>query len=288
MAHILFLGLTTVDIFNFVKSFPGSNEKIPADEQMVFAGGPAANASVACSALGQEAILVTGLGTHPLAELSKSDLRRHGVKLLDRAAGQEQLPVLSTITVDLGNGDRSVTYTRTDDRSISLERTLAELIQDISLVMFDGYYIDNAVQVAREAEIRNIPVVLDGGSWKAGLEKLLPFVTYAICSQDFFPPGCSNIGAVLDYLQGAGVPNVAVTGGARDIHYRAGGRAGRVEVRSTVVEDTLGAGDIMHGAFCTYCLEHDFAESLSLASRVATESCRTRGTRSWIESCSPP
>jgi len=116
MQNILFFGLTTVDIFNFVKSYPGSNGKVRAEEQMVYAGGPAANGSVACSALGKRTTLITGLGKHPLAGLSKNDLAQNGVKLLDWPEHPEQLPVLSSITVDLSNGDRSVIYTNTEKR----------------------------------------------------------------------------------------------------------------------------------------------------------------------------
>jgi len=282
MQNILFFGLTTVDIFNFVKSYPGSNEKVRAEEQMVYAGGPAANGSVACSALGKRTTLITGLGKHPLAGLSKNDLAQNGVKLLDWPEHPEQLPVLSSITVDLSNGDRSVIYTDTEKRNLSLEKEPEDILTGVSLIMFDGYFIDQALEIACEAEKRSIPVVLDGGSWKTGLEKLLPFVNYGICSKDFYPPGCGDVESILDYLQKCGIEYVAVTGGECAIHYREKNRSGQISVQEVTVEDTLGAGDILHGAFCAYCLENNFAESLELASKVATESCKMRGTRSWI------
>lgn len=42
--------------------------------------------------------------------------------------------------------------------------------------------------MAEAAHDIGIKVVLDGGSWKSGLEKLLPHVHTAICSADFRPP----------------------------------------------------------------------------------------------------
>jgi sugar/nucleoside kinase (ribokinase family) len=49
------------------------------------------------------------------------------------------------------------------------------------------------------------------------------------------------------------------------------------------VVDTLGAGDILHGAFCWYFLRSgDFAESLQAASRIATLSVRYFGSREWM------
>jgi sugar/nucleoside kinase (ribokinase family) len=48
--------------------------------------------------------------------------------------------------------------------------------------------------------------------------------------------------------------------------------------------DTLGAGDIFHGAFCHYLLEcNDFLLSLERAGEVASLSCTSLGTRAWIE-----
>jgi sugar/nucleoside kinase (ribokinase family) len=53
--------------------------------------------------------------------------------------------------------------------------------------------------------------------------------------------------------------------------------------------DTLGAGDILHGAFCYYSsLGQVFQEALTNAVRVASESCRFRGTREWMNQDATP
>ena len=49
------------------------------------------------------------------------------------------------------------------------------------------------------------------------------------------------------------------------------------------VYNTLGAGDVFHGAYCHYLARGEGAvEALELASAVAAESCRYYGTREWI------
>jgi sugar/nucleoside kinase (ribokinase family) len=46
----------------------------------------------------------------------------------------------------------------------------------------------------------------------------------------------------------------------------------------------MGAGDIFHGAFCLYFAEwRVFEDALREAARIASESCRYRGTRKWME-----
>lgn len=47
--------------------------------------------------------------------------------------------------------------------------------------------------------------------------------------------------------------------------------------------DTMGAGDILHGAFCHFILEHDYHTSLARAAEIASQSCTSLGTRNWIE-----
>ena len=48
----IFVGLTTLDVVQFVDGMPSSNRKTTARESWLAAGGPAAVAAVAFSALG--------------------------------------------------------------------------------------------------------------------------------------------------------------------------------------------------------------------------------------------
>lgn len=74
----LFVGLCTVDVIQLVDHVPSSDEKLTAREQVVAAGGPAANAAVTFSHLGGGARLLTGIGSHPLGVAAAADLRTWG------------------------------------------------------------------------------------------------------------------------------------------------------------------------------------------------------------------
>ncbi|PMB30496.1 ribokinase, partial [Fischerella thermalis CCMEE 5319] len=52
----------------------------------------------------------------------------------------------------------------------------------------------------------------------------------------------------------------------------------------TTAVDTLGAGDIFHGAFCHYVLRENFLDALASAAKIAAFSCQFFGTRRWMES----
>jgi len=286
MARGLFVGLTTIDIFNIVAHHPHPNRKIKAQRQSVCAGGPAANAAVAFAALGNDAHLCSSLGKHPTAALATVDLHGHGVILHDYADKPDELPVLSSILIDSSNGERCVIYADPYNRELSPDCRYDQLITDHSVILFDGFYLEQAMAIARAAkaaQAKDIVTVLDGGSWKNGLEKLLPFIDYAICSDDFVPPGCSTPNEKLPYFTDLGVTGCAVSRGSESIIINIAGQVSEQPVSRVVAAvDTLGARDILHGAFCHFILSHPFAQSLKLASQTASHSCRFYGTREWI------
>ena len=185
----LFFGLTTVDLLYGVAKHPQPNEKVKARWQLAFAGGPAANAAVAFSVLGNDSHLCSSLGIHPAAHLAHKDLEEHEVRFHDCVADPSDHPVLSSILINLESGDRCVVYSNTDNRRLKAEVDYLNLLSGCSILMLDGYYLSQAVSLAEFARNSNIIVVLDGGSWKNGLEKLLPYVDYGICSEAFSPPG---------------------------------------------------------------------------------------------------
>lgn len=282
MGKGVFLGLATVDILNYVSRYPESNEKIRANQQLVFAGGPSTNAAVAFAALGNDAQLITGLGNQPIADIAKEDLRIHRVKLLDIPENNTLRPVLSAVTIDENSGDRSVVYTDTAQRELLWVQQVEDVLYRADILMLDGYYIPHAVRAAKVAKKRGIPVIFDGGSWKDGVVQLLPLIDFAICSNNFTAPGCPGLVDTVACLHRLGVKKIAVSRGPDDMYISDCHRVEKLKIRRIKATDTLGAGDILHGAFCHYVMNDDFISSMEKAARVATESCRYRGTREWI------
>jgi sugar/nucleoside kinase (ribokinase family) len=279
----VFLGLATADTVYYVPHHLQRNQKLKAERQLAYAGGPATNAAVTFAAFGNEASLITGLGQHPLAHLAKTDLADHKVRLIDSTDQPRRPPILSAIIVDLSSGERSVVYSNTDLRQLRRDCINETTLEYADILMLDGFYLPQAVQLAAWAKPLHIPVVLDAGSWKDGLETLLPLVDYAICSAAFRPPGCTDTESIMAGLRGYGIKHSAITRDGEPIIAHSGGKLCEVPVMQVKVMDTLGAGDIFHGAFCHYILENDFLISLERAGEVASLACTSLGTRAWIE-----
>lgn len=280
----IFLGLATADIVYYVAHHLRNNEKLKAERQLAYAGGPATNAAVAFAAFDNEATLITGLGQHPLAHVAKHDIIEHKLTLVDATEQPKRSPVLASILVDLSSGERAVVYSNTDLRKLRHDAVNETTLEYADLLMLDGYYLPQAIQLATWAKQTGVPVILDGGSWKDGMERLLPLVDYAICSDNFMPPACKQRAEVFSTLRHFGIEHIAITRGGEPVLALIDGEIIEVPVMPIKPVDTLGAGDIFHGAFCHYILERNtFPLALERAGEVASLSCTSLGTRAWIE-----
>ena len=277
----LFVGLVTLDLIYLVDRPPLPNQKLVAADYTMSAGGPATNAAITFSYLGNPAIVLGVLGNHPLAQLVLTDLQQHRVTLHDLHPTLTNPPPVSSIMVTAKTGDRAVV-------SLNAVKTQAIAtnpvsLKDVAVVLIDGHQMDVGRTIAQQARSYGIPIVIDGGSWKPGFETVLPLADYVICSANFQPPNCQNAEDVVSYLSALGIPQIAITQGQQPIRYWTATQAGQINVPSVNVVDTLGAGDIFHGAFCHAILREAFKDALAIAASVAAQSCQHFGTRRWME-----
>ncbi|MEU1985597.1 PfkB family carbohydrate kinase [Nocardia sp. NPDC019395] len=280
----LFVGLSTVDIAYRVDTYPAEDTKTQAVDQYIGAGGPAANAAVAHSALGGTATLVTAVGTHRLTDLMRSDLSEHGVHLVDVLPGSDHQPPVSSIVVSASAATRTIVSLDGARIDVEFDHRLTDLLAGIDTVLVDGHYPALGVGLCEKARALGIPTVLDAGRYRDAHAAILPHVRTAICSAAFTPPGTvpGDTDSVFDFLRDAGVEDIAITNGSDPIVGISGDRRFRIDVPDIRAVDTLGAGDILHGAFCYYAgTGNDFMGALTLAAQVASFSCRFFGTREW-------
>lgn len=282
MSDALFVGLSTIDIVYRVDRFPDANTKVAAQSQSVYAGGPAANAAIACAHLGGSATLVSAVGRHALAGVVREELTRFSVQLIDLNPDFDDVPAISSISVDRA-GNRSVVSANAMRIPIPPVTVDYDLCRRARIVMVDGHHMQACRVWATAARAAGLPVVLDGGSLKSGTEELLKNIDTAICSADFMPPGCRSANDVVRYLKEVGVANIAITNGAAPIQILTGESAATIPVPQVDAVDTTGAGDIVHGAYCYYAAQGlGFIDALTQAASIASESCRYAGTREWM------
>ena len=259
------------------------NQKLVATDYAVAAGGPATNAAVAFSALGNATTLLGVLGCHPIAGLIQADLQTCGVTLTDLAPSRADPPPVSSIVVTQATGERAVVSINAVKSQADSSALPSDCLRSVSIVLLDGHQIAVGRTIATQAKAAGIPVVIDGGSWKPGFESVLPLADYVICSANFLPPACQTPADVISYLESWSIPHIAITQGEQVIVYRSDYQTGTVAVPQIQAIDTLGAGDFFHGAFCHFILHLGFAEALERAAAIASHSCCSFGPRRWLE-----
>lgn len=272
--HGVFVGLATVDLVLRVGRHPRPNEKTVASERRLCAGGPAANAAIAFARLGGRATLFTALGQSPLAAVVRADLALHGVEVVDHACGPDAEVPLAVVLSDASDGSRAVVLDRGCAANGECVEIDESLLDGAEVVVCDGHHHNLALPLLEKARARDLPTVLDAGSWKSVMTMMLPFIDYAIASADFAPAG-----GAIPRLQELGARHAAVSAGGGPICWRdATGAGGEIAVPQVEVVDTLGAGDVLHGAFAWFLAEGlGFAASLHEAARVASASCAVIG-----------
>jgi len=283
-SHVLFAGRTTVDALYWLDELPREDTKVFARAFRIAPGGPACNAAITHALSGGQATLLSAVGRGPWGALVRAELERHGIELIDLAAGTEYETPLTTVLASAATASRTIVNPPVVacEMSVLPGEWNAGWGEAPRLALTDGFYLRETLPLLRGLRERGAPLVFDGGSWKPGTEELAPLLTAAICSERFALPGAvADAEATLAWFAEQGAPYAAVTRGPRPILGLERGRRFEIAIEQVNAVDTLGAGDVLHGAFCGFYAETaEFEDSLRKAAEVASRSCLRLGIES--------
>ena len=287
--RVLFLGRSTLDALYRLDRLPDEDTKVYARQFHAAPGGPALNAAITHALLGGEAMLISAIGGGLWAAPVRAELEGHGVKLLDLAAGTSYETPLTTVLVNAASGSRTIlnpplSTVRLITLAGSWEKSVpADWGAVPPVVLTDGFHLEETLPLLAACKAAGATICLDGGSWKPGTAEFAPLLSVAICSERFAVPGLDGEPeSLFAWFADRGVPCIALTRGARPILGWECGRRFEIEVSQIDAADTLGAGDVLHGAFAYFYAAGDgFEPALRRAAQIASLSCQSLGTQSW-------
>ena len=270
-ANGLFIGLCGLDIVFFGDRLPDENGKVKAKSFLTQVGGPAAKAAITCSKLGGKATLITGIGNSSIAENLKKELDEQGVSLIDIGGEAFREPNISAVFVNSEKGSRTIISGQNQVDSFSSAKIITD---DYDYCLYDCNFPDITDEISSIVDYHNIPMVLDCGSWKDNIECALTVSDIAISSGRFVSPEGEDIFSLGKTYS---IPLVAKTKEGDPVEYRDKNDSGNIEVAKSEKGNTLGAGDVFHGAFCYYYFNegNTFKAALEKASQVATNYVKT-------------
>jgi len=272
VAGVLTIGSTTVDFVFHVDGFPTQAEKHRAGGAEILLGGCAANAAVTIAWLGGMSLLAADIGDDHAADIILKELAKTGVdtQLVRRVRGARSS--CSTVLVN-ADGERMIVNYR--GQGLHQDAGLVEHALQVGAVLVDARWPAGAAAGLAHAAENGIPGIIDV---EAGIDTaLLGQATHlAFSAQGLhrlypdLPPGDAIRMAAAKHDNWA-----CVTDGEHGVLFSDGSQ---VSHQPGAAVDTLGAGDIWHGAFALLLAEGaDEQAAIRFASATAALKCTKSG-----------
>jgi sulfofructose kinase len=284
-ATVACIGIAVIDHIYHVAQLPNADRKLRARAFHESGGGMAAGAATAVACLGGQASWFGRVGADNKGAAVLSELRKQGVATNHAQQIEGASTSHSAVMVD-GDGHRAIVACAGDGLDDDASWLPLDVIADHDVVLADIRWEEGALASLTAARARGRPAVLDADATTSALaSQLVAAASHAIFSEQ----GLENIyaaGTIDEGLRLAAqhTPFVAVTLGAQGVAWV--DHAQNVQhLEAPVVEarETLGAGDLFHGAFALALAEkHDEAAALRFAVAAASLKCtRTGGWQSF-------
>ncbi|MDQ8727271.1 sugar kinase [Bradyrhizobium sp. LHD-71] len=279
--RILCIGIPVRDMVHRITDLPGRGEKVRADHFDELAGGNALNSSIGIARLGGRAVFCG-----PSGDASETSNRYIFEQVAKEGIELNALPIAGTVTpvsnvmID-PSGERTVVTFR-DPRLWEVKLPDPdELLTDCAAVLTENRCAGFATDLCIEASRRNIPVVLDADVVMSMREGLLQAASHLIFSTEALSAtaGSDNLEEALRRLAEHTSSFLAVTRGAQGMMWL--DEAGRIQTMPTFpvhTVDTLGAGDVFHGAYALAVAEgRSIVDAMRFASAAAALKCTRFG-----------
>jgi sulfofructose kinase len=248
MTKVLCIGIATLDYVYGVEEMPRAGEKYRAHDLAVVGGGTAANAAHAIARLGGDALLATRLGDDAIGQEIVAELEAAGVDcgLARRFAGLRSPS--SAVLVDREGERLVISYAdaRTPDDASWLP---LDLPAGTSAVLGDVAWVTGATRLLAAARAAGVPGVIDGDRVvdDRSYFDIASHVAYSAATVRALT-GLDDPREGLAALAGSARNWLCVTDGPRGVWYGAHGAIAHAPAYPVAAVDTLGAGDVFHGA----------------------------------------
>jgi sulfofructose kinase len=279
--RILCAGIATLDYVYQVEEMPTRAEKYRARDFRITTGGTAANAAVAMARLGADVQLFASLGDDPIGDDIAASLRAEGIDCsgLRRASGRAS-PV-SAIIVDR-IGERMVVSYADPLLPREVDWLPDRLPEGVGAVLGDTRWQEGSAHLFRLAREAGIPAVLDADREPERVPELLTLATHIAFSMQGLRDitGHSDARRALEAFSLGDEVWLGVTNGGEGLFFWSEGAVHHLPAFEIQPIDTLGAGDVWHGAFAVRIAERASAlDAAQFATAAAALKCLHFGGR---------
>lgn len=278
--RILCIGIPVRDLTFGVQAVPGRGQKFNADRFSQICGGNALNAAIGISRLGGHAVLTGPMGDkdETSSRYIFDDLAKEAIDMTHLVHMPGLVTPISGIMMD-PSGERTIISFR-DPALWKVKLPDTELLlKDCDAILIESRCASFSTDLCHAARQRGIPVVVDVDSTVSQREGLLTASSHLIFSDEALQStaGITDDVKALKKIATLTESFVAVTRGPKGTLWLGdNGEPNETPAFPVHTVDTLGAGDIFHGAFA---LEFASGQSVPDALRFASAAAALKCTR---------
>ncbi len=284
MTTVLVVGVAVVDFVFSVEEMPRRAEKYRAKDAAIIGGGCAANAAVTIARLGGHAKLAARVGADPIGDMIVAELVSEAVDCSLVKRFESGRSSFSAVFVD-ALGERQIVNFRDEALSFDVAWLAQAIPGDFDAALADTRWPHGAVAVLSAARQRSRPGVLDAETSSGQAAEALTLASHIAFSAGGLREytGLDDLEAGLRLAQRQTRAWACCTDGANGVTFTDGGDLRHMPAYPIQAVDTLGAGDVWHGAFAMALGEgRPEADAVAFANAVAAIKCTRFGGRAGI------
>lgn len=284
MYDVIGIDMPCVDLNVNVQTFPRVNGGEQVRQSSWQGGGKVASGMVAAARLGAGGCMLGAVGDDNYGRFVLRDFQRHGIETKHMKVRKWETTSFSLVLSDYETQGRSIVYQLGSAPRLSPREIEPEQIAGCKylFVASTDDAVLRAMQIARQAGVK---VMMDADTYSEPLGGLIPqidlfiaseFVYRELFSDEAYEKNCRSI-------QALGPEVVVFTFGERGCAGVSQEGFFQLPAFKVTVRDTVGAGDVYHGAFLAGLLSgRTVMETARLASAVSAIKCTRIGGRAGI------
>lgn len=181
------MGSAGMDYLAEVSSFPKPDQKMRTENLELQGGGNCGNALTAVARLGLKPVIVSKIGSDSVGDAIISEFEEDGINTKYLLRSESGKSPFTYIIVDRETNTRTCIHTpgepfREDEMTAGL---VNEILENASVVYFDGRLAEAAAILAKGAKERGIPVLVEAERLRPGLDALLEHADFVVTSTNF-------------------------------------------------------------------------------------------------------
>lgn len=281
--HIICLGQCSVDTIFIAQNYPREDSKMEVTNVKTnpSIGGPACVAAVTLKKLGENVKFIGAIGKDIEGKFVNRKLKE--LKIDSSLSVRSNKTQKAFITINEKTNSRTIFYEKTEATSLKLNNKVLQAIKNSKLLLVDAMFIDDSLKALKVAKENNVPTVIDTGSYKTGITKLLKYCDHIVVPEGFSLTYGRTHNKTIEKLKKYKPHSITITLGSKgSITYSRDNikklKTPALKIKEAHIIDTTGAGDVFHGAYAYGILQGwSIGKVIKFAATLAGLNCTNYG-----------